>query len=80
MTEFASKPASANSATSCPSHPAPVAAYVPAVTSGSLRVVHLRPAARFVDGVLPATGKVSGSGEGLREPPRTRRSTRASAC
>ena len=37
-----------------PVAPAPVAAYVPAVTSGQLP---------FVDGVLPATGKVSASGE-----------------
>ncbi|MCO7274571.1 MULTISPECIES: RidA family protein [Cellulosimicrobium] len=41
---------------------APVAAYVPAVRSG--RYVHTSGQLPFVDGALPATGKV-GDGEGL---------------
>ena len=44
-----------------PVAPAPVAAYVPAVTSGSY--VYTSGQLPFVDGVLPATGKVSASGE-----------------
>ena len=51
-----------------PVAPAPVAAYVPAVTSGSYvytsgSYVYTSGQLPFVDGVLPATGKVSGSGE-----------------
>lgn len=46
---------------------APVAAYVPAVRSGSL--VWTSGQLPFVDGVLPATGKI-GVGEGLIDPAR----------
>ncbi len=48
-----------------PPVPAPVAAYVPAVRSGSL--VWTSGQLPYVDGVLPATGKV-GSGPGLVDP------------
>lgn len=50
-----------------PVAPAPVAAYVPAVTSGSY--VYTSGQLPFVDGALPETGKVSASGaEGFVTP------------
>ena len=50
-----------------PVAPAPVAAYVPAVTSGSY--VYTSGQLPFVDGALPETGKVSDSGaEGFVTP------------
>lgn len=50
-----------------PEAPAPVAAYVPAVTSGSY--VYTSGQLPFVDGKLPITGKVSDSGaEGTVSP------------
>ncbi|MTG88675.1 RidA family protein [Cellulosimicrobium sp. BIT-GX5] len=48
-----------------PAVAAPVAAYVPALRSG--RYVHTSGQLPFVDGALPATGKV-GEGEGLVAP------------
>ncbi|WP_199423283.1 RidA family protein [Actinotalea solisilvae] len=55
---------------------APVAAYVPAVRSGSL--VWTSGQLPFVDGALGATGKV-GEGEGLVSPDRARELARAAA-
>lgn len=50
---------------SLPEVPAPAGTYVPALISGSY--VHTSGQLPFVDGVLPATGKV-GEGEGLVAP------------
>ncbi len=61
-----------------PVAPAPVAAYVPAVTSGSY--VYTSGKLPFVEGALPETGKVSDSGAEGFVTPRMRRSTRVSAC
>ena len=56
---------------------APVAAYVPAVRSG--RYVHTSGQLPFVDGALPATGKV-GDGEGLVAPADAAALARQCAC
>ena len=55
---------------------APVAAYVPAVRSGTL--VWTSGQLPFVDGALPATGKV-GEGEGMVAPERARELARTAA-
>ena len=54
-----------------PVAPAPVAAYVPAVTSGSY--VYTSGQLPFVDGALPETGKVSDSGAEGFVPPAAQR-------
>ncbi|NIZ90530.1 RidA family protein [Kineococcus rubinsiae] len=59
-----------------PAVPAPLAAYVPAVRSGD--VVHTSGQLPFVDGALPATGKV-GTGPGLVDPAEAARLARQSA-
>ena len=61
-----------------PVAPAPVAAYVPAVTSGSY--VYTSGQLPFVDGALPETGKVSDSGaEGFVTPENAKKYA-VSAC